>query len=531
MKQFFHKHRSFLLVLLAIIAYFVLSLDGYHHWDESCYLSEAAYGRDKGYSCFPLDHFRLHVLLVTGLVSLLGTGWISLLLIEIVYAFLFLGFVVHAYLLFARLFPKKEAKYTALVLLFLPISTYFGFKILSEVPALFLVSLSLLYFVRGYECLGWKRYTLFFVSALGVLFSAVARMDAPILFFGFLGAVLAVSFFRGQVFDFRFRKSMYCSIVVTLLFLVCFLVMFVGFHFNPFERFISSSSISSVLPFVSIESHEESLGGGPASENFFSLVLKVFWLYALKFLIGGGFLYIFVLFAFTRWKEPVFQFSLLWYALTTFPVLFLLSWSELRYSYLNMIALAILVHLGIENVKRMVKNDALVRVLYGFCVLISIGLLYNAEMEVSERDYKQTLQYLKENYPSVTILTPDSYNDYYFLKFVYPHVFTVEGKSQEFYDNPRIQLLGDNVIRDVGSLNAIQGNNLNAAYVCYHQFKKHTFINKIMDTVKGKRTSSSDTGTCSRSWMWNSNDVSLSKIEQFGPYEIYEVSINEDKQT
>ena len=74
--------------LALILLFLFLASDGFHHWDGACFLAEAAYGREEGFRCLWLDHFRLHVELVDILVGIFGVAKLGYLAITLIYALL-----------------------------------------------------------------------------------------------------------------------------------------------------------------------------------------------------------------------------------------------------------------------------------------------------------------------------------------------------------------------------------------------------------------------------------------------------------
>ncbi|MBT4351879.1 hypothetical protein HOD20_05090 [archaeon] len=64
--------KSFMWFILLAIVYIVVSKDGYHQWDESCFLFEASYDSSSASSCFPQHQFRGNILFLTLLVDIFG---------------------------------------------------------------------------------------------------------------------------------------------------------------------------------------------------------------------------------------------------------------------------------------------------------------------------------------------------------------------------------------------------------------------------------------------------------------------------
>ena len=62
-----------------------------------------------------------------------------------------IGFILASYGILREICEEKEALYSTIVLTFLPLSIYLGYKTLSEVPSLLFITLGSLGFLRSFQ--------------------------------------------------------------------------------------------------------------------------------------------------------------------------------------------------------------------------------------------------------------------------------------------------------------------------------------------------------------------------------------------
>jgi hypothetical protein len=152
--------RTRLFVLGAVILFAVLGWSNAHHWDEYFYLfSSLMHSPSKllryemETAIFPPGFFTEkigQVLLLRFLIRIFGGGEHMLYAIQVLYAGLLLAGVGAAYGLVKELFGSRDARDSALVLLFSPVTLYLAYKTLSEVPSFLFVTLGSWAFVRSF---------------------------------------------------------------------------------------------------------------------------------------------------------------------------------------------------------------------------------------------------------------------------------------------------------------------------------------------------------------------------------------------
>jgi hypothetical protein len=148
-------------VALGILAFLALSWNDEHYWDEYFYLYSARFHSPAELvrfevvtRLFPVGFFSEklgHVLLLSGLTSLLTGGVEALRAIQAAYTLLLTGFFGAAYACLRELFGPSRARSTTLVLTFSPLALYLAGKTLSEVPSLLLTTIGCWAFVRSFR--------------------------------------------------------------------------------------------------------------------------------------------------------------------------------------------------------------------------------------------------------------------------------------------------------------------------------------------------------------------------------------------
>ena len=146
---------------ILLLLYALLGWSNAHHWDEYFYLYSSylhAPGDLLRYelqsTIFPPGFFTEkigHVVLLRLLTMGLGAGEHVLYGIEVLYTLFLVGYLWASYKLLQELFGADEAGASTLVLMFSPVTLYLAYKILSESPSLFFITLGSWMFVRSFR--------------------------------------------------------------------------------------------------------------------------------------------------------------------------------------------------------------------------------------------------------------------------------------------------------------------------------------------------------------------------------------------
>jgi len=521
-------------ISIVILLFFILGHDSLHQWDEVCFLSEAAYNKDYGFSCFPFDHFRLHIIILTFLVDIFGQSAKSLFFIDLIYTFFIIITIVNLYY-FSKIFfeDKKKAQYIALIGLFLPITLYLAFKTLSEVPAIMFASFALLLTVKGLKGKNRKLGILFFiVSGILVYLSSISRFDGPILVYSFLGALLLMNLIKKPIQNINLKTIIISLGLISLLFLISFLTIFISTGFNGYERFIPSKTMYSILHIEYNESElpstyeiykirkEERINQDLSPLTRLNLWTKtITGNFVRNTLLNFSLFGIFIIFSLMSLKNKNIIFSWIFYFLTLLPVALITRFSESRYSYLSLIPLSIIIYFGIKRFLkiRLFNNKLLVVFVFVLIVLLNTTFINYMEVNVSEKDYSILINKLRNSYDSFSIFVPIQWSDYSYLKFAYP---TIDIYSVQEVDDGTLTVLESDRIRNISQIKAIGNEKI---YICYKQFRENSFLEGI---VKGNDffDQNFNRNQCSEGWIWNNPNIDLLKIMQQGRYEAYSIT-------
>jgi hypothetical protein len=191
------------LLIAAGLAFLLISWSPYHHWDEFFYLFSAMAHTPRdlvryeaGLGIFPNGFFSgkiAHVVLLRLLLKGLGAGRGSLFVIQAFYACMMLAFAAAGWGVLRELLDKRIALRSTVVLLFLPVTTYLGFKTLSEVPSLlFTTAASWAFLVSFRESTEKRRRYLLALSAVGIALGALSRVTSLLAFAGLILGILAM---------------------------------------------------------------------------------------------------------------------------------------------------------------------------------------------------------------------------------------------------------------------------------------------------------------------------------------------------
>jgi hypothetical protein len=153
--------RNRVMLSISLVLFALLGWSNAHHWDEYFYLYSSflhSPGDLLRYelrsTIFPPGFFTEkigHVVLLRLLTRGFGAGEHVLYGIEVLYTVFLVGYLWASYKLLQELFGADEAGASTLVLTFSPVTLYLAYKILSESPSLFFVTLGSWMFVRSFR--------------------------------------------------------------------------------------------------------------------------------------------------------------------------------------------------------------------------------------------------------------------------------------------------------------------------------------------------------------------------------------------
>ena len=503
------------LILILVFFFLFLGYDRLHHWDEVCYLRQAA--EDSDFSCFDRNEFMGHVFLMDKLVDLFGTGARGLFLVDISYALLILAAVVINYNIFKEIFGKNKAYRISLFLLFMPLTLYLSFKTLTGVPALFLASLSILLFIYSYKFSKY-RILLLVSSSLFLLLASITRLDSPIIVFSFMASYLLISFKDKTIF----KKKFYLIIAVSIISLLFFYLWVSITELNPY---LLNRTMK-----IGVETQLKFL---PDFKQL-NLSYKIMPL----FFVGSLFS-LFIPFSFIGYKRKEFRLGIFWFLIAFIFPFFLLPAFETRYLYTSLIPLSILVFVGFEEFFSLIKKRIDFRYIksISFSLIVIINLLFMPFMEtqLSDKTYPKIIEEIDSKFPDSILLLADGYADYSLLKFLYPDIeffivqnvgryytrdYTLEEKRELF-----LKAYKEYYIADVDNLQKYNDTKL---FICYKRNSELGMLRKLYFYISAKisfaKEKKSD-GICGKTWIWNDPQIELEKVIQKDKYEVYQVEV------
>jgi dolichyl-phosphate-mannose-protein mannosyltransferase len=191
--------RSRVMLSISLVLFALLGWSNAHHWDEYFYLYSSFLHSpgdllryEPGSTIFPPGFFTEkigHVVLLRLLTRVFGAGEHVLYGIEVLYTVFLVGYLWASYKLLRELFGAEAAGASTLVLTFSPVTLYLAYKILSEIPSLFFVTLGSWMFVRSFRARSGR--TALSLASLLLGLGALCRVPS-ILGFAGLGVALLV---------------------------------------------------------------------------------------------------------------------------------------------------------------------------------------------------------------------------------------------------------------------------------------------------------------------------------------------------
>jgi hypothetical protein len=503
--------------LVAALLFLLLSWSPYHYWDEFFYLFSAAAHTPRELirfeptqTLFPNGFFTGkigHVVLLRVLLDALGPGRTSLIIIQSLYALMVVAFSAAAWGVLRELLDRRSADTAALVLLFLPVTTYLGYKTLSEVPSMLLVALGCWSFLRSHrEPIRVRMILLLTLSILCLTLGTLCRFTAMITFVGLL-AGLILSRDRRLSGGGLTRAT---GVLTASLFLYLLALYGLG---------------GSVSQLAGIAYHTASRRG-VGMERIYAMALTV---QALAILLPFA--------VWRRREEPMFRMAAIWLGFSALPALMVF---EPRYYAPALIPLAVLCAFGLrsftQTVLRTERKWPLLACL-GALVLIDRAVFSPLmPYEIDQERLMTAVEQLQQSAPEGSFLVP-WISDWAFIRVVFPQSrallcisagpasrYTAEGRpgvmpvtdrwwsGQQYY---------------VGSRAALSHEPGPWYYIGWTFSPYLMRLRHLLQSLgvhwadNPSRVGGHDHMT--GSWVWTDRGLSLRQIEQEGQYHVFQV--------
>ena len=387
------------LLVAAGLSFLLISWSPYHHWDEFFYLFSAMVHSPRelvryeaGLAIFPNGFFSgkiAHVVLLRLLLKGLGAGRLTLFMIQSFYACMMLAFAAAAWGILRELLDERIALRSTVVLLFLPVTTYLGFKTLSEVPSLLFTTVASWAFVVSFRSSTDKQRRLLAVAAVGLALGTLSRVTGVVAFVGLILGILAMRDPRFPWSDVLRRAG---AVTAGALLLYLFLL------------------------------HQA--GGSPLrlTQLAYTVATHDVWMQRLYALCLALQAFILVIpFGIRVRNAPLMRLILVWLGVTALPFL---AGHESRYYAPTLIPLAVLCTLGVSRVAERIFGRG--RQWGWIGVLAVLALVDRAVFaplmpyEIDQTNLNRVVSDLQQTGRGGTILVP-WISDYAYLRVVFPH--------------------------------------------------------------------------------------------------------------
>jgi hypothetical protein len=508
-----------ILLIFTVITWCLISYNPQHYWDEYFYiyslwqlapLDLMKWEQDLSLALFPDGFFSAKIafiILLRLLIGVSGDGYASLLWVQTAFALLVLATAAAAYGLVREVEPTRAWR-PALVFLFLPVSIFFAFKTLSEVPAGFFGTVACWLFLRSFRSRERRFALLMLGLAAAMLCVAILmRFITVVLFAGMVAGLLAAGFARFPVRAVALRGA--CVSVVAAL-VACAVYAALGFSPADFQALI-----------------------GSVTERTPGLALK---LYAVAMTVQL-FAVPCVLVLTPPWQRPI-RFALVWLAIGAVPFVVASSYLEPRYFYMVMVPLGMVCSAGLDRLAGLGKaGSPVVRWLGLFAGIVILNRILFAPLmpyELNQRQYAQLVEHLEQGHPRAALLT-SWITDYCFLRFAFPDedVRLAYSKPHNSARQKGLANAGFHAWvgerRYVASPEDLTSLPKPRIFVGWSYNPVMLAIRKRLDLIGlgGVATLSAKEGLRgdhrSLSWIWSDPSLSLRLLQVVGPYQAYEI--------
>lgn len=505
---------SFGILLLVVVLFLGLALSPLHHWDEFFYLYAMAHHSpgellslesgladsglfSNGYFAVKISFLSVLRLLILGI----GEGLTGLRAIEFIFALVVIGFVAASYGMLREVFERDDAARISVVLLFLPLTMYFAYKVLSEPASMMLMAVGAWAYLRSFRrSISGRRAqqaAWLLLAAISVLVGMTFRLYTVLFFVGLVAGLLVL---RDERFPWKavILRAAITGLIVLVLLAAVSLVTGINFPMlmlGPLNNVMSKETVDTAARLYA---------------------------FAMFFQLAAPFLLLSVL----DWRDRRFRFSLIWLLLGMAP--FVMG-NEPRYYYNALVPVAILVYLGLARLVKLIRlrrvREAWVLPLLVMAVLNRLLFTSLQPYEINQREYVQAMSEVRLHQPDATVIIP-WISDYAFLRFAYPDDPVKLSLTAGVVDNSAFEsFIGvGNYIGQHEALNLLSdplvyiGWSYNPVIIHLRDDLAHLGIVYIEDVeasaLKDHRA---------QSWMWNDPTLSFVLDQSFGMYEVYDV--------
>lgn len=509
-------------LLFACILFLGLAYSPYHYWDEYYYLYSVGnfslpdllrLEPGLGRGLFPQAFFSTKIGFVAFLnllCSLTGKGYGALLVIQFCFALVVLVFAWSAKLLLGEVLGRKEAGYTFLVLLFLPVTMYFGFKVLSELFGLIFTVFGCVAYLRLLRSSNGKTQTGYAVLAQVLLLAGVLCRFTSVVFFG--GLVLGLLVLGDRRYP-PFRNILMAAVLSISLIALTVLFYATVLGLTPGELTAFVGAVTVRTPGLAVKVYAVGM-----TVQFFVLPL---------------------VFVCPKLLHPRVRFALVWALICSLPFVLVSRYVEPRYFYMALVPLAILVHHGLLRMsttaaggRRPVRRWLILLVI----IVLADRLLLSSLMpyELDQKRYAALQSELSKRFPAATVLVP-WVSDYSFLRFAYPQkdfrlAWDPPGlDSYDFFKSASLLEWAGGGNRYLGT-----GNSLPAAagpllYVGWRYNQPAVRLKEVLKWLPGSYVKNIEKkenlkNHLALSRLWSDPEYKFEEVARIEPYEAYLVT-------
>lgn len=416
--------------------------------------------------------------------------------------------------LFKELLPDKNHKYFAVAAFMLtPLTPYLSGKILSEVPGLLFVGISILSQLKYNTKRNEKKYYLLIISSLFLLLTMMSRLDMILIFIGLQIALLLTQ--TEEKIGIRYLKTGIIVFLLSGVVYLTFLCIVKPGITGLYEYFIAFYYANSKPVLMSIS----------------SIILSM-----------GPMLVIGLVSIFSKNRKE-FMLFFMWLILSVFPIAYISSsyMIEPRYLVNGLLPFIGLSVLGIDAINIWIKNKTYRRNILAisicFILLLNIIIIRLMPYEIDRYAIKKAYNATIENDPEGVILIPWAYTDYHYLSMIYnnKNILNVNSivrngeviKLSKQWKSKLRELYGDRWLHNSDKLKKII-NNKPVFYMGWTVYPPFQFANQILRylgliKIKKKIDKISLMNHLTQSWLWNKKDYLFEPVRSVGIYRIFKV--------
>jgi hypothetical protein len=457
-----------------------------------------------------------HIYLLRQLVNLLGVGVQSYIAIKLVYGtMLLLTAAIIAKALRDLGMSLSRTSLIAALFLINPLSVYLGFKMMGEVPSIFLAVSALALFTTGLRKQKWQ-VALAMAAGIALTLSALASAKMPLLFLAFWIALLC-----GWLPKEQRKPAIKAGVASCIAFLIS---LPIGVWFLGGSIDIYFLALSGFMGFTK------------------RLPMWAFAIFNLG-LIGMA-LWIIMPLAWLSSDRRSRRFFLLWLFFSTMPILLTtINFMEPRYLVTGLIPFVGLVGLGFEAVFERMKScrvsfQTALASLMVFVVLT--GSVAAQSFMPYETDADRLIRAVRYEAPDdeTVILLPWNYTDFHLLRFVFPQrpIYLVQSAvmtNGESIEDPawtagRLAAYGRHYLSNAYAFPAelvdrrvlFIGWTILPSLQNLHEFLRFTGLSRLAEHLESSRF----LDHMKQSWLWDCPNTEFREVARYGQYRVHEVN-------